>query len=116
MKISDAFEEFINYATLERCLEINTINWYKRCLKPYLKYLRYNLLETDVEALNVPTLRTYFIGHRQRGNAPRSIINAMQGLRSFCVFLVKRGHLSKNPFEELEKPKIAKHLPTFLDE
>ncbi len=29
MKIADAYEEFVAYATLERCLEKNTIGWYK---------------------------------------------------------------------------------------
>jgi site-specific recombinase XerD len=67
MKIADAFEEFVAYATLERCLETNTIYWYKRCVRPFIKYLRYNALESTLENLSVKTLRAYFISHRQRG-------------------------------------------------
>jgi len=116
MKIADAFEEFVAYATLERCLETNTIYWYKRCVRPFIKYLRYNALESTLDNLSVKTLRAYFISHRQRGNAPRSIVNAMQGMRSFCNFLVKRGHLPENPLNHIEKPKISRRLPEFLDE
>jgi len=106
----------VSYATLERCLEINTIGWYKRCVKPYLKYLRYNALESTLTSLDVKTLRAYYISHRLRGNAPRSILNAMQGMRSFCNFLVKRGYLPENPLNHIEKPKLARRLPEFLDE
>ena len=116
MKIVDAFDEFVHYATLERCLETNTIYWYKRCVKPFVKYLRYNALDSTLSSLNTPTLRAYYIGHRQRGNAPRSILNAMQGMRSFCNFLVKRGHLQENPLNHIEKPKLSRRLPEFLDE
>jgi len=40
----------------------------------------------------------------------------MQGIKSFCSFLVKKEYLPKNPFDGLEKPKLAKKLPEFLDE
>jgi site-specific recombinase XerD len=116
MKLSDAFQEFINFATLERCLEPTTIDWYQRSIKPFYKYLRHKLLQPDLEALAVQNLRDYFIHHRHNGNSPRTLINRMQGLRSFCTFLVKRGYLPKNPFLEIEKPKLARRLPEFLDE
>lgn len=37
-------------------------------------------------------------------------------MRSFCSFLVKRNYLPKNPFDEIEKPKLPRRLPEFLDE
>lgn len=40
----------------------------------------------------------------------------MQGMRSFCTFLVKRGYISENPFKQIEKPKLSRRLPEFLDE
>ncbi len=40
----------------------------------------------------------------------------MQAIKSFCSFLVKRNHLSQNPFDGLEKPKLSRKLPVFLDE
>ena len=116
MKLTDAFEEFIHYSILERCLEETTINWYKRSFKPFLKYLRYKVLSTNVDTLTTTNLRQYFISHRQRGNSPRTIINNMQGLKSFCTFLVKRNILNSHPFEGLEKPKQERRLPEFLDE
>ena len=116
MKITDVFQEFVNYATLERCLEPTTIDWYQRSIKPFYKYLRHKLLPSNLEILTTETLRDYFISQRQRGTSPRTMLNRMQGLRSFCTFLVKRSYLPKNPFEGLEKPKLPKRLPEFLDE
>lgn len=40
----------------------------------------------------------------------------MQAIKAFSSFLVKRGHLNSNPFDKLEKPKIQRKLPDFLDE
>jgi len=38
MRLSDGFQEFINYATLERCLQPTTISWYQQTIKPFFKY------------------------------------------------------------------------------
>src|SRR5689334_3951125 len=116
MKLLDAFQEFLNYATLERYLEPTTIEWYQRCMKPLAKYLRYKMLGTDVDVLTTENLRQYFITHRHNGNSPRSVINYMQGIKSFCNFLVKRKILEKHPFLGLEKPKVPRMLPEFLNE
>ncbi|MDD4954489.1 MAG: tyrosine-type recombinase/integrase [Candidatus Omnitrophica bacterium] len=116
MKIQDAFQEFINYSLLERCLEPTTINWYKRSMNPFCRYLRYKVIKSDIESLTTLNLRGFFVSQRVNGNSPRTIINSMQGIKSFCSFLVKRGYLSKNPFEGLEKPKLTRRLPEFLDE
>ncbi|HOW36291.1 MAG TPA: tyrosine-type recombinase/integrase [Candidatus Omnitrophota bacterium] len=116
MKLNDAYDEFINSALLERCLEQTTIDWYSRCIQPVFKYFRYNLIPLEVDSLTVENLRKYFISYKQKGNTSRTVLNAMQGTRSFCSFLLKRGYLQKNPFLELEKPKLPKTLPEFLDE
>lgn len=116
MKLTDLFKEFIAYALLERCLEPTTIGWYERSINCFYKYLRRRVIPADLNALNVGTLRDLLIHQRQQGNSPRTIINLLKGLRSFCTFLVKRGHLVKNPFDGMEKPKLPRKLPEFLDE
>jgi len=116
MKIPDAFQEFVNYSTLERCLEPTTIGWYTNSIKSFYKYLRYKVLAPELEVLTTENLRDYFVSHRLRGISPRSILNQMQSLKAFCNFLVKRGYLQKNPFDGIEKPKLKRRLPEFLDE
>jgi len=116
MKLSDAFQEFINYATLERCLEPTTIYWYQQSIKPFYKFLRRKVLPSTIESLTVENLRDFFIYHRHQGNSPRTLLNFMQAIKSFCTFLVKRGFLINNPFDKIERPKLSKKLPEFLDE
>lgn len=116
MKLSDAFKEFTDYALLERCLEATTIDWYQRSIKLFYNYLRYKLLPSDIEVFTTPNLREFFVSHRLNGNSPRTILNLMQGINSFCTFLVKRGYLASNPFNGLEKPKLPRKLPEFLTE
>ena len=116
MKLTDLFKEFKAYALLERCLEPTTIGWYESSINCFYKYLRRRVIPADLNALNVELLRDLLIHQRQQGNSPRTIINLLKGLRSFCTFLVKRGHLVKNPFDGMEKPKLPRKLPEFLDE
>jgi site-specific recombinase XerD len=116
MKIKDAFQEFLDYSLLERCLEPTTIQWYKWSIRPFYKYLRYKLLESDITVLSTDNLRDFFVSQRLKGNSSKTILGMMEGLKSFCTFLVKRGYLQENPFRYLEKPKLARKLPDFLDE
>ena len=83
MKIPDVFKEFINYATLERCLEPTTIRWYQSGIKSLCKYLRYKVLPTNIEILTTDNLRDFFVSHRLQGNSPRSILNLMQAIKPF---------------------------------
>lgn len=116
MKIPDAFKEFINYATLERCLEPTTIRWYQSGMKILSKYLRYKVLPTNIEVLSTDNLRDFFVSRRLQGSSPRTILNLMQTIKPFCVYLVKKELLPSNPFDGLEKPKLKHSLPSFLDE
>lgn len=116
MKIPDAFKEFINYATLERCLEPTTIRWYQTGMKILSKYLRYKVLPTNIEVLSTDNLRDFFVSRRLQGSSPRTILNLMQTIKPFCVYLVKKELLPSNPFDGLEKPKLKHSLPLFLDE
>jgi len=116
MKLSDLFKEFTDYAILERCLEPTTILWYRNSIKSFYRFLRRRVLPADLNALNTQTLREFFIYQRQLGNAPRSLLNLMGAIKSFCVFLVKRGYLPNNPLDGIEKPKLGRRLPEFLDE
>ncbi len=116
MELKVVFQEFVNYSLLERCLEPTTIDWYKRSIQPFYKYLHYKLLNLEVEVLTAENLRDFFINQRVKGNSSRTILNIMEGLNSFCKFLIKRKYLSANPCDYLEKPKLPKRLPEFLDE
>jgi len=116
MKLNDLFDRFIAYATLERCLEPNTVKWYQSGFKLFCKYLRYKVLATTIDALTTENLRNFLVSRRQQGNSPKTILNLLQSLKSFCTYLVKKGLLINNPFEGIEKPKLKRKLPEFLDE
>ncbi len=73
-------------------------------------------MKAEVEVLTVANLRDFFVSQRIKGNSPRTLLNSMQGIKSFCSFLVKRKYLPSNPIDSLEKPKLSKKLPEFLDE
>jgi len=116
MKLNQLFDEFIAYATLERCLEPTTIIWYKGSFRLFCKYLRFKVLPATIDSLTSETLREFLISRRQQGNSPKTVLNLLQALKSFCTYLVKKGILAGNPIDCLERPKLKRRLPEFLDE
>jgi site-specific recombinase XerD len=116
MKITDVFKEFINYSLLERCLEPATTRWYENVIKTFYKYLRYKVLPATIDVITTENLRDHLVSLRLLGNSPRTLLNNMQALKAFCTYLVKKNYLPKNPFDGLEKPKLKRTLPEFLNE
>ncbi len=58
-----------------------------------------------------------FLANVQLGNPKRNtVLRKIATLRSFTAYLLRQGHLTKNPFKLLPSPKKEKLLPKFLSE
>lgn len=114
--IIDEFEKFKQYCLLERMLLPSTISWYLEGLKSFCKYLRYNVLPTTIDNVTTDNLKNFFISKRMLGNSSTSILNLQGSIKPFCKFLVSKNILLKNPFDDIQRPKIPRKLVSFLDE
>lgn len=104
--------EFLNYLLVERGLSRNTVQSYRYDLLQFQAYLREKgttLRETD------RSLILGFLGRqREGGRSNRSISRYLAAIRSFYHYLLREYRLEVDPTENLESPKLEKHLPRVL--
>lgn len=66
-----------------------------------------------LESISLKTIHAFFA---QQKKANRSNARRVSALRSFFTFLYSRDHIRKNPFLNIDLPKIGKSLPKALSE
>jgi len=106
-------EQFIHYLAVEKGLALNTLESYKRDLTAYHAFLA----KTQKVTIN-QTSRSHIIAYllelKNKNKATSTISRNLASIRSYYQFLVRDGHLSKDPSHNLESPKIDKRLPKVL--
>ncbi len=107
-------ERFSSHLTHERRMSLHTVAAYRRDL---LK-LRDFCAERRIlhwSALDHPLVRTFAAAEHAAGLGPRSIQRRLSAVRTFYEFLLREGHCTGNPAQEVRAPKTRKRLPTALD-
>ena len=111
-----AFNNFLNYLTVEKGLSKNTVASYRRDLVRFEEFLKsrsipHHSISADDLASFVVSLRSGSMGHEPLGES--SIARAVVALRNFYAFTSKEeGFL--DPAKEMHPPKIPKRLPKAL--
>jgi len=70
----------------------------------------------EIQAIDVTALRGYLGFLHSRGLNKRSVMRKLASLKSFFRFLVREGHLSRNPAKILHSPRLAKTIPRVMSE
>jgi len=103
---------FLDFARVEKGLAANSIESYRRDLGEFSAFLhsrRKSLSEVDrIE------IRVFLKGLYDRDMAPRSVARHLVSLRNLFRFLVREGHLTRDPTAEVEAPKLGQSLPKYL--
>lgn len=107
-------QDFLNYLRIERNLANNTQQAYLDDLSDFWDYLT---------AINISkpgkvdhrTLTDYAGVLKQRKMAETSVARHFSSLRAYYKFLVMEGHLSEDPTQFLDSPKLPASLPKILN-
>lgn len=97
-------EQFLVHIDRERHLSENTIDSYKRDLVKWVNYLSakgiHDLLKvTDTDVI------TFTIHLKQKGRASSTISRQLASLHTFYTFLQQEEIISKNPVNNIERPR-----------
>lgn len=109
--VSLLLDDYFRHLTVERRVSPNTVQAYSRDLKNF--FLANPSLSID--AIRSADIKNHIARLNQKGLSPRSIRRALSCLRSFFVYLVRKGLVANNPAAGVSAPKIAKKLPRTLD-
>ncbi|MCP4167628.1 MAG: site-specific tyrosine recombinase XerD [Chloroflexi bacterium] len=108
---------YLEYLEVERGYSQNTVSAYRNDLGQF---------QTHLESLDPATrprgwgnvTRDHIVGYmlemKEREYASSTVARKVAAVKSFFGYLVDEGYLRKNPANELESPKVEKHLPSAI--
>ncbi len=103
-------EKFLNYLKVERNASDHTLRNYKKDMT----LLRGFLADLPWEKPGLAHLRQFVAKQREQGLSKASVARRVATIRSFFRFLCRDGYLTENPAFILSRPKLDRHLPSFL--
>jgi integrase/recombinase XerD len=106
------FPIFLDYLAVEKGLAKNSLAAYSSDLRHFGHWLNDGGIELEtVERIHIVK---YFQSLRAAGISARSVARALAAIRGLFRFLVAERHLTKDPTENLENPKLWSTLPKSL--
>jgi integrase/recombinase XerD len=106
-------EEFSDFLRYERGLAPRTVEAYLGDCAALANFATARGL-TDPGTVDYQALRAYLVDLAGQGLSARSVARRRSALRTYFGFLVEEGHLSHDPTEKLESPRLDKTLPSVL--
>ncbi|MCA8947473.1 MAG: tyrosine recombinase XerC [Planctomycetes bacterium] len=108
-------ERFLEHLDVERNFSEQSLRAYKTDLRQFAEFLDEREI-TDLTRIDNLNLRAYLAGMSEANYGRRSIARKLASIRSLFRFLHRRGEIKENPTKMLRTPKLARNLPSFLDE
>lgn len=108
-------QSFRNYLKLERALSANSIEAYLGDINKLFQYFESIDQNPKVQAISSSDLKLFISWINELGMLPSTQARVVSGLKSFFSFLVLEEVIDDDPSEDLETPRLAKHLPDTLE-
>ena len=106
MLLSDAINDFLNYARHEQGYAVSSCKQRQSWLRHLHQWLVDNGYPTPTtDDLNTIVLRRFQYSLSGRKLRPRTIQNCFYPVKSLCIFLIKNNVLTANPCDDLTLPK-----------
>ncbi|MCA9491194.1 MAG: tyrosine recombinase XerC [Myxococcales bacterium] len=104
-------QRFLDHLKVERGLSQHTRRAYDRTLRDLNAHLQ-GLGRTTLTVRRVD-LRS-FLFKAGRGRSPATLARHVAAIRSYYLWLTELGEIAASPADDLEPPKVGKHLPRFV--
>jgi tyrosine recombinase XerC len=108
-------EKFLHHLDVERNFSEQSLRAYGTDLRQFAEFMDERGL-SDIAAVDNLTLRGYLARMSEANYGRRSIARKLASVRSLFRFMHRRGEIADNPAKLLRTPKLARNLPSFLDE
>ena len=105
-------KNFLEFLKVERKMSINTLQSYERDVLQFDKYLNENRL--NYAKIKQEDVKEYLNHLKEIGKKTSSISRSLASIRSFYQYEVRNKKVKQNPTENIQAPKIEKHIPSIL--
>lgn len=109
----DYVDKYIDYLKTVKRSSGNTIASYRRDLVKLCKYLETDNI-TNPEDVSDTVLNLYIMFLENNGMSTATVSRSIASIKSFFMFLIKKGYIKDDPSEQLKSPKIEKKVPDTL--
>lgn len=110
------FQRFLKYLQYERRYSAHTVLAYSRDLEQFFSYIEktYEIKEA-IEVTHV-FVRSWIVSLMEQKINSRTVRRKISTLKSFFKFCLREKSIDRNSMQKIVSPKVAKHLPVFVDE
>lgn len=116
----DLIETFMEYLRNQKRYSQNTVRNYRFDLRQFSEFLasRQAIVEdrntdTDIRAIDCQVIREY-VGSLYGQFKRSTIARKLSAVRSFFLFLERKGFVKGNPAADIATPKLEKYIPNYL--
>lgn len=109
-----AIRGFKAFMRLERALSANTIAAYERDIGKLVAFLELQAADTQPRNVTRRQLENFLQWINELGLEVRSQARILSGLKTFYRYLHTEAPLEHDPTEQLEGPKLGRHIPEVL--
>jgi len=85
-------------------------------LEQFIDYLDKSYEMTSAKEVRHIHIRSWMVQLMQGGMASRSVNRKLSALKTYFLFLKRRGHIQLNPMLKVVAPKSGKRLPVFIQQ
>jgi integrase/recombinase XerD len=107
-------ESYFRFIMLEKSLAENSVEAYRRDIERYAAYLQLCGIAA-FGSVSDETISRYITQLRGVGLSPKSIARNISALKGLHKFLLAEKKTNADPTENIDLPKVGKHLPDVLN-
>lgn len=108
-------DRFLDYLKFEKRFSPNTLISYELDLAQFTAYIQSQYNINDPSEADHQMIRSWVVDLLEQDISPRSVNRKLSSLKSFYRFCLRTESLKVNPMIKVSGPKIAKHLPVFVE-
>jgi integrase/recombinase XerD len=113
MRMDEYFQQYKSYLIFEQNLTENSIDAYTRDVKRFLEYLKTTGVESPLRAEPHHIQRLVQLLSKM-GLSAGSVARNLSSIRGFYQFLIAENLMDYDPTETVDRPKLARRLPSVL--
>ncbi len=111
--MTNYIDGYLNYIYIEKKLSINTKEAYQRDLYKFFSFLEEKNV-TNISIIKEKDIESYIEYLKINNISNRSINRYIVSIKNFYKYLVREEHITNNPSENIELPKLRSSLPKVL--
>lgn len=109
-------ESFLKYLKFEKRCSDHTIVAYKKDLDQFEEFGFKRVGDFNILTADSKLIRQWIVALMEMGDAPKTVVRKITALKSFYKYLMRQEIIVSSPAGMTITPKIAKKLPSFVDE